>query len=562
MQFVSTEASCGCYSQSMDSESTPPPTEQLLLAPDQAAPVITRDNARLFIIYNGYRALVAFCLLVILVLPATQGLITSARPGVIIAGCTLLLLSAVALTGTSGKRLQRSEAGIFGLMLLDVTAIALITSGSTGVLDGFSVLYLITVAAAAIMLSTHILATLVAAIAVLAVLADAFWMVGQNQADVSTLLPAGILGSLLFTVSLIVQLMASRLAAAEAQVDAAEVRVAALQRLNQQIIVHMDRGIVLVDPELRLSPVNAAATRLLSLSANDTIAMGDVSPDLANQYIEWLESGQHKPEPFRIQMDGPALVSSFSYLDDVADSSNLIFIEDYTPVTQFAQSLKLNSLSKLTASIAHEIRNPLSAIRHAAQLLSESDTVDEADAVLCNILVNNSDRVTDIIENVTEVSRRKAPQMERIVLLDWLQRFLEDYRQQRTDDIVLTLEGNSRTAQVSIDTGHLQRVLSNLIDNALRHSFADTGESVAIVRVSVDARQAQVLVDIVDKGLGVVEHNIGRLFEPFFTTAKDGSGLGLYLCKELCEINGAGLVYQRTPANESAFRVSLKLEDE
>ncbi len=195
-------------------------------------------------------------------------------------------------------------------------------------------------------------------------------------------------------------------------------------------------------------------------------------------------------------------------------------------------------------------------------MLSESDTVDEADAVLCNILVNNSDRVTDIIENVTEVSRRKAPKMERIALFGWLQRFLDDYRQQRTDDIVLTLEGDNRTVQVSIDTGHLQRVLSNLIDNALRHSFTDTGESVAIVRVSVDARQAQVLVDIVDKGLGVVEHNIGRLFEPFFTTAKDGSGLGLYLCKELCEINGAGLVYQRTPTNESAFRVSLKLEEE
>ena len=546
----------------MDSESTPIPTEQLLIAPGQPTEGVARDNARPFTIYNGYRALVAFCLLVILVLPATQGLITSFKPSVIILGCTLLLLSAIALIGETGKRLQSSEAGVFGLMLLDITAIALITSGSTGELDGFSVLYLITVAAAAIMLTTQILATLVAAIAVLAVLVDAFWMVGQNQADVGTLLPAGILGSLLFTVSLIVQLMASRLAAAEAQADAAEVRVAALQRLNQQIIVHMDRGILLVDPELQLSPVNAAATRLLSLGANDTIAMSDVSPELANQYLEWLESGRHKPEPFRIQMDGPALVSSFSHLDDVADSGNLIFIEDYTPITQFAQSLKLNSLSKLTASIAHEIRNPLSAIRHAAQLLSESETVDQADAILCKILVNNSDRVTDIIENVTEVSRRKAPQMERIALVKWLQRFLDDYRQQRTDNVVLKLEGDNQGTQVSVDTGHLQRVLSNLIDNALRHSNTDTGESVAIVRVTVDARQGLALLDIVDTGHGVAEHNIGRLFAPFFTTAKDGSGLGLYLCKELCEINGAGLVYQRTPAHESAFRVSLKLEDE
>ena len=537
------------------------PTEQLFLAPDQATRSLARDNARSFFIYNGYRALVALSLLVILVLPATQTLIISFKPSVIIVGSTLLLLSALALTGNTGNRLQNSEAGIFGLMLLDITAIALITSGSSGLLDGFSVLYLITVAAAAVMLTTHILATLVAAIAVLAVLVDAFWMVGQNRAEVSTLLPAGILGSLLFTVSLIVQLMASRLTAAEAQAEAAEARVAALQRLNQQIIVHMDRGILLVDPQLRLNPVNATATRLLSLAANAATAIGDVSPDLANQYLEWLESGQHKPEPFRIKTDGPALVSSFAQLDDIADGSNLVFIEDYTPVTQFAQSLKLNSLSKLTASIAHEIRNPLAAIRHAAQLLSESDTVDDADAVLCNILINNSDRVTDIIENVTEVSRRKAPNTQRITLFTWLERFLNDYHQQRADNIVLELEGDSRGACVSIDTTHLQRVLSNLIDNALRHSKADMGESVAIVRVTIDEQQGLALLDIVDRGHGVTEHNLARLFEPFFTTAKDGSGLGLYLCKELCEMNGVGLVYQRTAANESAFRVSLKLED-
>jgi len=537
------------------------PTEQLFLAPDQATRSLARDNARSFFIYNGYRALVALSLLVILVLPATQTLIISFKPSVIIVGSTLLLLSALALTGNTGNRLQNSEAGIFGLMLLDITAIALITSGSSGLLDGFSVLYLITVAAAAVMLTTHILATLVAAIAVLAVLVDAFWMVGQNRAEVSTLLPAGILGSLLFTVSLIVQLMASRLTAAEAQAEAAEAQVAALQRLNQQIIVHMDRGILLVDPQLRLNPVNATATRLLSLAANAATAIGDVSPDLANQYLEWLESGQHKPEPFRIKTDGPALVSSFAQLDDIADGSNLVFIEDYTPVTQFAQSLKLNSLSKLTASIAHEIRNPLAAIRHAAQLLSESDTVDDADAVLCNILINNSDRVTDIIENVTEVSRRKAPNTQRITLFTWLERFLNDYHQQRADDIVLELEGDSRGACVSIDTTHLQRVLSNLIDNALRHSKADMGESVAIVRVTIDEQQGLALLDIVDRGHGVTEHNLARLFEPFFTTAKDGSGLGLYLCKELCEMNGVGLVYQRTAANESAFRVSLKLED-
>lgn len=235
-------------------------------------------------------------------------------------------------------------------------------------------------------------------------------------------------------------------------------------------------------------------------------------------------------------------------------------MEDYAPVAQFAQSIKLNSLSQLTASIAHEIRNPLTAIRHAAQLMAESQTIAEADQILCDILVSNSDRVSAIIDNVTEVSRRAAPNPEELDLNKWVANYLDEYQQQLTSPAEISLTPSEETALVAFDPSHLKRVLSNLLDNALRHSKLDTQRNAAAVRLEVDATQEQVHMDIIDYGLGVSENHIGRLFEPFFTTSKEGSGLGLYLCKDLCEINGAGLFYRRTPEKESAFRVSFREE--
>jgi len=142
----------------------------------------------------------------------------------------------------------------------------------------------------------------------------------------------------------------------------------------------------------------------------------------------------------------------------------------------------------------------------------------------------------------------------------WVANYLDEYKQQLTSPTEISLTPSEETALVAFDPSHLKRILSNLLDNALRHSKLDTQRNAAAVRLEVDATQEQVHMDIIDYGLGVSENHIGRLFEPFFTTSKEGSGLGLYLCKDLCEINGAGLFYRRTPEKESAFRVSFREE--
>lgn len=518
------------------------------------------SKTRLFTVYNGYRLLVSVCLIALLIIPDTRDLVSGFDRTLFLSGCLMLSLSAIGLVGPLGRSLRQSETGVFGLLLLDVTAIALIASASGGILSGFSVLYLITVAAAAVMLATRILATLVAAIGVLAVLFDTLWLVSRGEADIGMMLPAGILGSLIFAVSLLVQGMALRLARAEAQADAAESQVLALQEINQQIILHMDTGVLLISEDRQISPINAAAQRLMNLQPGEQVEISLISPELKNQYEQWRLGARQTPQPFRLQTDAPALIANFAPLDDRIARQNLAFIEDYTPVTQFAQSLKLNSLSKLTASIAHEIRNPLAAISHAAQLLSESQTIDPADEVLCDIIVSNTDRVSRIIENVTDVSRRQAPRPELLDLNHWVDAFIEEYRKQRTKSVAIALHPTNKSLSVSFDPQHLKRVLNNLLDNALRHSFEDANRYEARIDISTDPGGGQVFLDVVDYGLGVAERDVARLFEPFFTTSKDGCGLGLYLCKELCEINGAGLVFQPTTANESAFRVSIQQE--
>ena len=513
---------------------------------------------RLFVIYNTCRILLAIALLSLLIIPNSAELISQFDRTMFVAGSSLLLLSALILLGGTGRWLYSSQTHIFGLILFDITLIAMIVGAAGGILSGFSVLYLITVFAAATMIRDRALATVIAAIAVLAVLMDTAWMVSRSEATINMLFSAGLLGSLLFALSLLVQVMTSRLAKAEADAVNARATVEALQRLNEQIIIHMETGILLADHTGSAICINDAAQTLLGLAEGERVHLLNISADLANQYQEWCETSTDLPEPFRIAEEGPTMVASFVALSKAANQSNLIFIEDYTPVTQFAQSLKLNSLSKLTASIAHEIRNPLGAISHAAQLLTESNTVDAADGILCDILVSNSRRVSDIIDNVSEVSRRQAPKPTDILLSSWLPAYVEEYRslQQQPYDIAIS-DLEATDLAISVDSEHLKRILSNLFDNALRYSIEDGDCSRIRLDTSIEKLNGHVHLDIVDFGLGVTEYNLARLFEPFFTTSKHGSGLGLYLCKELCEINGARLTYRRTKTGESAFRITF-----
>lgn len=519
-----------------------------------------RVQQRPFRIYNGYRILVGLVLIGIFANPDTRDLVGNYGTNTYLAGCGFMVITGVILLTRLGQALCQSETGVFALMFSDVVSLSLISNTSGGLASGFSVLYMVTVAAAAVLISTRILSTLIAALAVLAVLSGTLWFINQSDSDYSLMLPAGVLGSLLFAISLLVQSLARRLESAETTRDAAESRAAALQRLNQQIILHMQTGILLVSANRRVTPVNAAAQRLLQLGGRQRVALADISPVLAEQFDEWQEGSLQQTEPFVIKHGNPPVIANFSSIEQDSGKASLIFIDDYTPVTQFAQSLKINSLGKLTASIAHEIRNPLSSISHAIQLLNESDNLNESDQGLCDIALKNGRRVDEIIESVLEISRRKPPRRQVLDLDDCLPELISTYLSQPDSHDKIAVDIMTKQIRIAFDVENLNRVLFNLLDNALRHSEQARGERLARIDVSVDDDLSLCYIDVVDAGNGVREADVAQLFEPFFTTSAQGSGLGLYLCRDLCEINRASLEYRPTNDGESAFRLTAKLE--
>jgi two-component system sensor histidine kinase PilS (NtrC family) len=317
--------------------------------------------------------------------------------------------------------------------------------------------------------------------------------------------------------------------------------------------------LVYADDTVRV--MNQAAARLLDPERPVPLEQGrklaDYHQELARQFENWRDTGSHARTPIHISDEAPQIIADFRVLQDSGQREALVFLQDYSLVTREAQSLKLASLGRLTASIAHEIRNPLGAVSHAAQLLSEAEDLGSDERAMASIIQSHARRMNDVIENVLQISRRQPPNPQQLALKGWLQNFVEEYRQTLAEPAEIKLTLPEEWIEIRIDPAHLERVLGNLLDNALRHSRLATGTAGAHIVVQKDFLANRCLLDIVDQGPGVPEAEQAKLFEPFYTTVDKGTGLGLYLSKELCEINNATLVYRPTEKRESCFRIAV-----
>ena len=531
----------------------------ILTKPVQQVP--SQQNIALFRVYIGYRSLLSIVLLIMLVSPNTRQLVGSLNPALYTAVALAYLATSIPLVGSLSSRLSRSQRLMLLVFTSDIVAITLLADSSGGMVSGLPVLLVVTVAASAVLISNRTLATLIAALSVLAILMDTVWLILRGVLDSNSLFPAGILGLLIFSVSLMVQPIAHRLGRAEELARNRASDLYSLQRLNEQIVQHMETGILLVDNAGAVRIMNKAASGLLTpdrpVAVEQGRHLGDYSIELNQQFEHWKTTGIHRAKPFTVRENAPPVIAHFRELQPHANREALVFVEDYTPVTQYAQSLKLNSLGRLTASIAHEIRNPLGAISHAAQLLQESRELTQSDKRMAEIIQHHCERVNQIVESVMQISRREPPKPEYLPLTPWLTRFVRDYLDalNRTADV--TIESEYNELMIEFDPENLGRVLTNLLDNALRHSKLAIGSETARVQVSLDFSVHQCHIDVIDAGSGVPAGDIPKLFEPFYTTVEEGSGMGLYLCKELCEINNADISYRRTSSGESCFRLSL-----
>jgi two-component system sensor histidine kinase PilS (NtrC family) len=531
----------------------------ILTKPEPHSP--SHQNLALFRVYVGYRSLLSVVLLIMLVSPNTRQLVGTLNPALYTSIALAYLATSIPLVGSLSTRLNQSQKLMLLVFLVDIVAITLLSDSSGGMISGLPVLLVITVAASAVLIANRTLATLIAAISVMAILLDTVWLILRDVLDSSSLFPAGILGLLIFGVSLMVQPIAHRLGRAEELARNRASDLYSLQRLNEQIVQHMQTGILLVSNDGVVRIMNKAAIGLLAPERPVTVEQGrqlaDYCQELAYQFEHWKNSGVHRAKPFTVAEGALPVIANFKELQPNANQETLVFVEDYTPVTQYAQSLKLNSLGRLTASIAHEIRNPLGAISHAAQLLQESQDLSPSDGRMADIIQNHCERVNQIVESVMQISRREPPKPQYLLLAPWLTEFVGEYLNALNRAAEVTIDCGYKELLVEFDPENLQRVFANLLDNALRHSKLATGQETARIEVDLDFALHQCQVDIIDAGSGITATDQTKLFEPFYTTMAEGSGMGLYLCKELCEINNADLYYRPTRKGESCFRISL-----
>ena len=532
-----------------------------LTTASNSPPPADHQNVILFRIYVFYRSIVSILLLLSLLSEDTRRLVGILNRDLYFYVALGFLATNLILLALITSPLLTRQANLFLVFFVDIAAIALMSNSSGGIVSGLPILLVVTAAASAVLISSGTIATLIAALSVIAVLADTLRLINEQVLALGALVPAGLLGTLIFAVSLLIQFVSRRVSMAEALARRRAANLYDLQRLNEQIVQNLQTGILMVYSNGTVRVMNQAATRLLDpdrpLPLEQGQELAEYNEVLAEQFEQWQENGVHEPSPITLNEDAPPIIASFRTLSGTDQGNALVFIEDYSPVTRQAQSLKLGSLGRLTASIAHEIRNPLGAVSHAAQLLSESSALPKEDAQLTEIIQHHSQRMNDIIENVMHISRRQPPRPQSLALRGWLENYLDDYRAALTDSADIQLDIAEEATEIRFDPAHLQRILNNLIDNARRHSSLKTGTESAYLVVTWEHLSRRCIIDVIDQGDGVPREEQAKLFEPFYTTAEQGTGLGLYLCKELCEINNATLNYRPTSKGESCFRVAI-----
>lgn len=520
-------------------------------------------NLNLLKIYNYYRVFVGLALLAMFLQHYTETRLGRLRPETFLWVALFYVgvnfLSAVSTQALPAHFFRRQIPAVF-FVLFDVTALAWLMYLSGGVSSGLGVVILVAVAAGAVLVTGRV-SVFLAAVATIIVLYEEFYVSLVPPDYRSDYFQAGVLGATYFATSIAIQSLSTRLRRTEITSLSRAAEVADLERVNRSIIQRMRTGIIVVDSDDRPRVLNQSARSLLGLAAQDESAPALPQP-LIDRLHAWRDDTNVRTGPFEIAPTTPEIRANFSAVrPERPDADVIVFLEDTVEIQQQAQQLKLAALGRLSASIAHEIRNPLGAISHAGQLLSESRNLDKGDTRLTDIINMQSRRMNGVIENVLELSRRKPPSPIRLNLLAWLTDFLTEFRQSMPDPVDIRVNVHPSATEIRVDPGQLGQAVTNLAVNGLRYSKEKTGRATLTIEGGLDTTTDRPYLNVIDDGPGVASDQIDHLFEPFFTTERTGTGLGLYITRELCEANQARVTYTRDQRGGSCFRITFAHPD-
>jgi two-component system, NtrC family, sensor histidine kinase PilS len=441
---------------------------------------------------------------------------------------------------------------------VDMFVLILLLHTCGGVASGLGVLFLVPVGALAFLLPPRS-ALFLAAIAAIAILVDTISQQLGGTTDVNSYATAGLLGAVLFVTAGAASFAAGSMRESEALVRQKDLDLANLAELSQYIVQHLRESILVVDAADKIRLINESAAEILGDNhAVPGALVGEVSPRLLYSLSTWRQRDQDEIAPSSfVAADGARVIQPHFAPLGAEPGPTLIFLEDNSLLAVRVQQGKLAALGRLSASIAHEIRNPVGAMSHASQLLSESPQIGPDERRLTDIIQSNAERVSTIINNVLQLSRREATKPTRLSLGDWLDVFLEEFcATMQVREAQIGVHESEDDLEVRIDPSHLHQVVWNLCDNAIKYGEAldDIRFDIKLGRLNPSNRP---YLEISNRGPGIEPQDVDHIFEPFFTGRKGGTGLGLFIARELCQLNRAILLYEPRSGDGSIFRIVL-----
>jgi two-component system sensor histidine kinase PilS (NtrC family) len=515
---------------------------------------------RLLSTLNAFRALIAVALLALFIAGGEPRVFGDQFPTLFwITAATYLVFAMISALTLKQRRIGANVQAI-SQSLFDIGAVVILMHCSGGISSGLGGLLIVFVGAGSLVLPRQFPAVL-AAVSTFAILGQqAFSQLGGISTD-ANYPAAGILSALIFAMALATRPLGRRIQASEALARQRGVDLQNLSELNEYIVQHLRESIIVIDSDDRIRLSNASATQLLGVEGRVRgLLLRAVFEPLADYIQVWRKDVAQSAHPeFTVITSGSNLrvTAHLAPLGKDGERSGpvLVFLEDASLMNERVQQSKLASLGRLSASIAHEIRNPVGAMSHAAQLLGESSDLTTNNKRLTEIIETHSSRVSHIIDNVLQLSRRESSRPERLLIGPWLEDFAAEFSNTlELHEGELTTNDVPPDLEVRMDRSHLRQVLWNLCDNAVKYA-SETGGILVEIRADRMPGQGRPYVEVVDHGLGVDAATADKMFEPFYTERSGGTGLGLYISRELCELNRATLLHLDRPGGGSIFRI-------
>ena len=584
-------------------QESPASTTALLKALSPSVALAPQNMWRPLALFNLYRLLLGGLLLV---LSALYGAALSPdaheQSEFFWVGASYTFLVLVSVLAVSWRRPSPGWQLAFQVCT-DILCLTLLAYFSGGVQSNIAMLLLVSLAFAGL-ISHGRITLLYAALASIALLLEHAYSVLTREAAAAQFFQVGILCISYFALAWLAHTLSRYALISEKLAALRGADLASMAEANRLMIHDMPDGMLVVDERGQVRQSNPGASRLLgfAFAPDKQVGLAECSPLLEALYAAWRQNPQLGAE---IQQSLPQSAGFASNVSEVqsrhgaaepsgagATASHLlpqsagfasnvsevhlprtnsavrvrflrigsetfwgavVVLEDVQRVQEQARQVKLAALGRLTANIAHEVRNPLSSISYAAELMREGEH-EPSQVRLLQLIMENTSRLDRIVQDVMQLNRRDRVQAETLDLTGLLPGFVEALCLTEQVEPVLFALQLPPAGEIRFDRGHFEQVLWNLCRNALRYSHRRAG---SVQLRAARAEGGSMVLEVEDDGPGVAPDALPKLFEPFYTTDSRGTGLGLYIARELCEANGARIEYRRGTGGGACFRIAF-----